>query len=188
MSSNNIIFNTIALYLMIIIILITYLECLILIKKFKMKELQPNTVESSELVEQTFNFWFTDNDHIRSPFPEYIRPILKEKAVDGFFKWVTSLNPKAKEEVNDEMIAEKFEEIIFETALNMVITEDEKITVQYPFLPRLDDEISANENLDVKSKIIDRELLKEGDDSFLKVKAEEVASKKVWETKFELPL
>lgn len=164
------------------------LSILIFEEKNKMKELEPNTLESSELVEQTFNFWFTDNEHIRSPFPEYIRPILKEKAVDGFFKWVTSLNPKAKEEVNDEMIAEKFEEIIFETALNMVITEDEKITIQYPFLPRLNDEIFANENHELKSIIIDRALLKEGDDSYLKVKAEELISKKVWETKFELPL
>ena len=73
-----------------------------------MKELEPNTLESSELVEQTFNFWFTDNEHIRSPFPIYIRPILKEKAVNSFFKWVSELNPKAKEEVNDEIIAEKF--------------------------------------------------------------------------------
>lgn len=153
-----------------------------------MKELEPNTIESSELVEQTFNFWFTDNDHIRSPFPEYIRPILKEKSVDGFFKWVSNLNPKAKEEVNDEMVAEKFEEIIFETALNMVVTEDEKITIQYPFLPRVGDEIYANETPDLISNIIDRVLLKEGDDSFLKVKAEEFATKKVWETKFELPL
>jgi len=161
---------------------------IIFVKKNKMKELEPNTIESSELVEQTFNFWFTDNDHIRSPFPEYIRPMLKERAVDGFFKWVSNLNPKAKEEVNDEMVAEKFEEIIFEIALNMVMTEDEKITIQYPFLPRVGDEIYANETPDLKSNIIDRTLLKEGDDSFLKVKAEEVASKKVWETKFELPL
>lgn len=158
------------------------------LEKKKMKELEPNTIESSELVEQTFNFWFTDNEHIRSPFPEYIRPILKEKAVDLFFKWVSGLNPKAKDEMNDEMVAEKFEEIIFETASHLVKTDDEKITIQYPFLPRLDDEISANENPDLKSKIIDRALLKEGDDSFLKVKAEELASKKVWETKFELPL
>lgn len=164
------------------------LSILIFEEKNKMKELAPNTLESSELVEQTFNFWFTDNEHIRSPFPEYIRPVLKEKAVDNFFKWVSGLNPKAKEEINDEMIAEKFEEIIFEVAIKLVITDDEKITIQYPFLPRVEDEISANENPDVKSKIIDRALLKEGDDSFLKVKAEEIASKKVWETKFELPL
>ncbi|MCW8898237.1 MAG: hypothetical protein OQJ96_07130 [Flavobacteriales bacterium] len=153
-----------------------------------MKALEPNTVESSELVEQTFNFWFSDNEHIRSPFPEYIRPILKENAVDAFFKWVSNLNPKAKEEVNDEMIAEKFEEIIFETAMGLVHTEDEKITIQYPFLPRVDDEIRNNEEDVQLSKIIDRTLTKEGDTQFLKVKLENVSDQQVWETKFELPL
>ena len=154
-----------------------------------MNVLLPNTVESSELVEQTFHFWFTDNEHIRSPFPEYIRPMLKEKAVDGFFKWVSNLNPKAKEEVNDEMIAEKFEEVIFETAMNLVHTEDEKITIQYPFLPRIDDEISNNETQDKQfSKVIDRMIVKEGDVNYLKLKLENISDKALWETKFELPL
>ena len=153
-----------------------------------MKALEPNTVESSELVEQTFTFWFSDNEHIRSPFPEYIRPILKEKAVEDFFKWVSNLNPEAKEEVNDEMIAEKFEEIIFEAAMGLVHTEDEKITIQYPFLPRVDDEISNNEEDAQLSKIIDRALIKEGDTKFLKVKLENSSDQQVWETKFELPL
>lgn len=152
-----------------------------------MKALEPNTVESSELVEQTFTFWFSDNEHIRSPFPEYIRPILKEKAVENFFKWVSNLNPKAKEEVNDEMIAEKFEEIIFEAAMGLVHTEDEKITIQYPFLPRVDDEIRNNEEDIQISKIIDRTLTKEGDTKFLKVKLENISDQQVWETKFELP-
>ena len=153
-----------------------------------MKALEPNTVESSEMVEQTFTFWFSDNEHIRSPFPEYIRPILKENALDAFFKWVSNLNPKAKEEVNDEMIAEKLEEIIFETAMGLVHTEDEKITIQYPFLPRVDDEIRNNEEDIQISKIIDRTLIKEGDTKFLKVKLENVSDQQVWETKFELPL
>lgn len=153
-----------------------------------MKTLEPNTVESSELVEQTFTFWFSDNEHIRSPFPEYIRPILKEKAVEDFFKWVSNLNPEAKEEVNDEMIAEKFEELIFEAAMGLVHTEDEKITIQYPFLPRVDDEIRNNEEDAQLSKIIDRILIKEGDTKFLKVKLENSSDQQVWETKFELPL
>ena len=153
-----------------------------------MKALEPNTVESSEMVEQTFTFWFSDNEHIRSPFPEYIRPILKEKAVEDFFKWVSNLNPEAKEEVNDEMIAEKFEEIIFEAAMGLVHTEDEKITIQYPFLPRVDDEIRNNEEDAQLSKIIDRTLIKEGDTKFLKVKLENSSDQQVWETKFELPL
>ena len=107
--------------------------------------------------------------------------------MENFFKWVSNLNPKAKEEVNDEMIAEKFEEIIFEAAMGLVHTEDEKITIQYPFLPRVDDEIRNNEEDVLLSKIIDRALVKEGDTKFLKVKLENISDQQVWETKFELP-
>ena len=70
-----------------------------------MKELEQGTVESSELVEATLNFWFADNEHIRTPFPEYIRPQLKEVATTKFYEWVSTLNSKAKDEVNDEIIA-----------------------------------------------------------------------------------
>lgn len=154
-----------------------------------MKELVPNTIESSDLVEQTFNFWFNDNQHIRSPFPEYIRPILKEKAVDKFFQWTSNLNPKAKDEVNEEMIAEKFEEIIFEIANNLVKTDDEKITIQYPFLPRINDVINDTQNSsNESSKVIDRMMYKENDTPYLKVKLEKLDTKECWETKFELPL
>jgi len=153
-----------------------------------MKELEPNTIESSELVEQTFNFWFTDNEHIRSPFPPYIRPILKEKAVSSFFNWVAGLNPKAKDEVNDELIAEKFEEVIFETATKLVLTEDEKLTIEYPFLPRLNDIIFEDVvNKTGKSTIVERSKMQDGDFTYMKVILEKIDTKEIWETKFELP-
>ena len=45
------------------------------------KEIIAKKVEKSQLVEQTFDFWFNNKDsHIRSPFPEYIRPDLKRIA------------------------------------------------------------------------------------------------------------
>ncbi len=153
-----------------------------------MKDLEQGTLESSELVDETLKFWFKDNNHIRSPFPEYIRPNLKKNATKSFFRWTSNLNPKAKDEVNDEMIAEKFEEIIFEEAAKLVLTEDEKITIQYPFLPRLGDELSKSEVENEKSTVVDRNIYKEGDHSFLKVKLEKQISKQKWETSFELPL
>lgn len=154
-----------------------------------MRELEQGTIESSELVEETLKFWFSDNEHIRSPFPEYIRPELQKKATEGFYVWVNGLNNKAKDEVNDEIIAEKFEEIIFENAMILVKTEDEKITIQYPFLPRIEDEISTSENPeDEKSKVIDRNLFKDGDHPLMGVKLEKVNSKEIWETEFQLPL
>ncbi len=91
-----------------------------------MKELEKNSIESSELVEQTFRFWFSDNEHIRSPFPNYIHSALRHLSTEGFYEWVNGLKPEAKDELNDEAIGEKFEEIIFENASKLVKTDDEK--------------------------------------------------------------
>jgi len=152
-----------------------------------MKELDPTTIESSEMVEQTFKFWYSDREHIRSPFPLYIREELKQRATQRFYEWASALNEKASEEVNDEIMGEKFEEIIFETALELVQLEDEKITINYPFLPRLGDEIKAREEKEEGSEIIDRWIVKEKDHIFLKVKMQKTQSGEKWETKFELP-
>ena len=155
----------------------------------KAKELDQQTVQSSELVEQTFDFWFNGKEHIRSPFPEYIRPELEIKATKSFFEWAGSLDKAANEEVDDEFIGEKFEEIIFETALTLVLTEDEKITIKYPFMPRIGDENNTDMNgVPGRNVIIGRTLVKEGDHLFLRVKLETAANKEIWETKFELPL
>ena len=151
-----------------------------------MNELEMNTVESSELVDQTFKFWLNDNDHIRSPFPSYIHSEMKAQATEKFFNWAKSLNPKAKEEMNDEMIGEKFEEFIFETATSLIKTEDERITILYPFLPRIGDKIENTG--EPESVVVDRVLLKDGDHSFMKIVLEKVGSKEKWETKFELPI
>ena len=152
-----------------------------------METLQFGTVENSEFVEGTFDFWFNpQEDHIRSPFPEYIRPQLKILSTEKFFLWSNNLNPKAKDEVNDEIIAEKFEELIFETAIELVRTEDEKITINYPFLPRIGDQIYDNNN--EESIVIDRNIAKTGDTSFLEVKLRTLDTEIVWETQFELPL
>lgn len=154
-----------------------------------MKELEQGTIESSELVTETLKFWFSDNEHIRSPFPTYIQPELEKRATAGFYDWAKNLDFKAKDEINDEVISEKFEEIIFEHALLLVKTEDEKITIQYPFLPRLEDVISTSEDEnEEQSKVIDRNLYKDGDHPLMGVKLEKVNSKEVWETQFQLPL
>jgi len=151
-----------------------------------MKELDNSTVESSELVEQTFKFWFSDNEHIRSPFPQYIRQELQSVATERFFEWANSTNPEAKDELNDEMVGERFEEIIFEFATTLVKTDDERITILYPFLPRLGDKLQKENDTD--SVVIDRALLKDGDHSYLKVSLENIESKEKWETEFDLPV
>jgi len=153
-----------------------------------MKLLDRGTVENSELVRQTFNFWLSDQGHIRCPFPGHIHGILREQATDKFYKWADNLHPEAKTEVNDEVVAEKFEELIFETAMDLVKTEDEKITLSYPFLPRLNDIIY--EDMATKtgeSKVVDRQIVKENDYIGLKLKMAKTDSGEKWETEIELP-
>lgn len=151
-----------------------------------MKELDSTTVESSELVEQTFKFWFNDNEHIRSPFPSYVQPELKEKSTDLFYQWAVGLDPQSKDEMTDEEVGEKFEEIIFETASGLIKTEDERITILYPFLPRMGDNLNDEDGK--KSTIVERELRKDGDHSMLKVVCNTIDTNEKWETEFELPL
>ena len=154
-----------------------------------MKELTKGTLESSEMVEQIFRFWFQAQDHIRSPFPEYILVTLKKQSVDSFFQWASKLNDKAKDDVNDEVISEKFEEIIFETAQELVKSEDEKITINFPFMPRVGDVINNPEiGTAEKSIVKSRSIVKEGDSSFLNVISENQTDHSLWETRFELPL
>jgi hypothetical protein len=145
-------------------------------------------IPENSMIEEAFNFWFNDQGHIRSPFPIYIREKLKEKTEAKFSNWTTKLSDGAKKEINDEIIAEKFEEILFETASELVSTEDEKLTILYPFMPRIGDVINPKDtSTQGESKIIGRKHLKRGDESFLKVKLKSLGSKKEWETEFELP-
>ncbi len=153
-----------------------------------MKELDQNTIESSELVDQTFDFWFNSNSHIRCPFPEYIQKQLKDDSVERFYKWTSTLKEDASKEVNETVIGEKFEEIIFETALSLVNTEDERITVNYPFMPRIGDEIKGGDDNEMrKSFVRGRSIVKEEDRVFLKMDLEIEDSGECWDTKFELP-
>jgi hypothetical protein len=153
-----------------------------------MKELEEGTVENSELVEQTFNFWLNDQEHIRSPFPKHIHGILQQEATSKFKHWANNLHPDSKDDVNEEVVAEKFEEYIFETAMNLVKTEDEKLTITYPFLPRLGDILYENaDNMTGESKVVDRYKRIDEDSKFLKVILEKADNKERWETDIELP-
>ncbi len=141
------------------------------------------------MIRSALDFWFSDSQHLRSPFPFYIRENLRDKATLKFLDWGKELSDKAKKEINDEILAEKFEEIIFELALKMVITEDEKLSILYPFMPRLGDLIKVKDksgNL-AESRIVDRQYLKKGDNAFLKVKMKNDDTSEEWETEFELP-
>ncbi len=144
-------------------------------------------IVESEMIESAFDFWLNDHEHIRSPFPAYIQGKLKNEAIDKFTDWTTRVSEKkASKDVNDVIVTEKFEEILFETGAEMVATEDEKLTILYPFMPRIGDVIKDKDKGE-ESTVLDRTHLKRGDNSFLKVKLKTIDSGENWETEFELP-
>ncbi len=142
-----------------------------------------------DMLENAFEFWFKNHEHIRSPFPERIREKLRVSATEKFLLWSEQISDKAKKDINDEILAEKFEEILFETGNDMVSGVEEKLTIKYPFMPRLNDVIKVKDVPEEKaeSRVIAREIYKKGDETFMKVKLKNVESGEEWETDFELP-
>jgi hypothetical protein len=141
---------------------------------------------TEEFFEEAFKFWFKDNEEIRTPFPEKIQPELREKAITVFMEWVSELSEEEKSKLENEEIAEVFEMILFNQAIDMVEDEDQKITISYPFLPRLGDVV--DDKVRGSSKLIERQLdLKENNKKYLKVRLKSEAGLLEWETEFELP-
>lgn len=138
-----------------------------------------------EMLEVAIEYWYKGQEDRRSPFPDYIKSDLRKAAIIGFLDWSKKLSPDAKKEINDEILAERFEEFLFEEAYKMVMTEDEKITVKYPFMLRVEDRV--NHDGKPASIVVKREITKQGDNTYLKVIFEEEESGKLWDTLFELP-
>lgn len=140
----------------------------------------------NDFFEASYNFWFTDNEHIRTPFPADIQEELKEKAFRFFMEWVFELSDEEKSNLAKEEIVETFEMVLFNQAMELVKNEDEKLTICYPFMPRMGDVVEDKEK--GASKVIERKLeIKEDEKKYLKLKLKPQTSAHEWETEFELP-
>ena len=139
-----------------------------------------------DFFEASFTFWFNNNEHIRTPFPENIQEELKEKAFRVFMEWVYELSEEEKEKLENEEIAETFEMILFNQAMGLVRDEDQKITICYPFLPRLGDVV--DDKVKGASKVVGRKVDTNKDEKkYLKVRLKSETVLQEWETEFELP-
>lgn len=149
----------------------------------------PDQLRESEMARQTFAYWFAEHGHVRSPFPFYVRDEVRELALTAFRDWIAKLHPKAREEINGEIAHEKFEETLFQEAMKLVRTDDEVLTLRFPFLPRIGDHIDGGDTAGRQGGniVLSRQLATEGKDEFLKVRAENSSTGEVWETRFELP-
>ncbi|MBA4298541.1 hypothetical protein SAMN03080617_00658 [Algoriphagus alkaliphilus] len=149
---------------------------------------EKNKLSSSALVQETFRHWLSDHDQVRCPFPMEIHQVLRKKTFDKFYEWIDTLDQKGKEEMGDDFFREKLEELLFETGLELVESEDEKLSIYFPFLMRVGDQVQSGDNgAGEISKVISRRIEKEGDIKFFTVILENQKTKRSWESKFELP-
>lgn len=141
------------------------------------------------MMASALDYWFAENGHVRSPFPLYMREALANNAAEEMLTWTLQLKDAARKELNSEMLSEKFEEMLFEEGLKLAQTDDEKITIKYPFMPRLGDVLQKKDSETVvgESHIILRTIDKRGDHVFLVVEMEDSKSGENWSNEFELP-
>jgi len=139
-----------------------------------------------DFFEASFNFWFNDNGQIRTPFPEKIQPELRELTSRIFVEWIVELSDEEKSKLKNEEIAEVFEMFLFNQAIGLVEDEEQKITISYPFLPRVGDVVDDKSR--GSSTVIERHIdVKENNKKYLKLKLKSESASVKWETEFELP-
>ena len=140
----------------------------------------------SDFFEESFKFWYNDNKHIRTPFPVEIHEKLKNNTFRVFMEWVFELSDTEKMSMQNNEIVETFEMILFNQAMELVKDEDQKITICYPFLPRLGDVVDDKEK--GACKVVGRKMdVKKDEKKYLKVKLKSEVTVQEWETEFELP-
>jgi len=140
----------------------------------------------NDFFEASFKFWFNDTEQIRTPFPEKIQPELVEKTSRIFLEWILELSDEEKSKLENEEIAEVFEMILFNQAIGLVEDEGQKITICYPFLPRVGDVVDDKSK--GSSTVIERHIkVKENNKKYLKLNLKSESGSVEWETEFELP-
>jgi len=65
-------------------------------------QIDPTKIRSiilSKFIEPGFEYWFTNHQHIRSPFPSAIKETVRERTSEIFFEWISGLKEKKPRKV-----------------------------------------------------------------------------------------
>jgi hypothetical protein len=148
------------------------------------------SLEYTKLIVETrflkpgFDYWFSNHEHIRTPFPLKIKEETKSNTTAIFMDWVEGLKQEEFDAMTDDEFAEMFETILFNEAIKLVENEDEKLTIIYPFLPRVCDIVNHQDY--GKGKIIKRKEIIENNKKMFEVSVQSVSNDQIWKTQFEL--
>lgn len=144
-------------------------------------------IDTLGLEESTFDYWFSDHGHISCPFPEYMKEQLKKETCEAFANWSDQLSEEERGILKDQLLVGKFEQLLFEKAYALARTEDEKITILHPFIPRIGESINLTKEVmgDSESIVIDRKIIKAGQKVFLQVFFKNTGSGEIWDLMFQ---
>ncbi len=105
--------------------------------------LEKQSLITREFWDAAIQYYLEDHDDFRSPFPERMREELEEKTFRQFMEWTFQLVDPGS--ASEEMFSQKFDEIIHRVGLSLAQSDEERLTIQYPELPRIGDRINAHE-------------------------------------------
>jgi hypothetical protein len=140
---------------------------------------------TDRFIKPGFDFWFSNHEHIRTPFPPEISEEVQEKTTSVFFEWLSGFKEGEVEKVDEHELVEMFETILFNEAIKLVEDEDQRLTILYPFLPRTGDSVNSPEN--GTGKIIERRTNSTSDQKkTMTLVITKDQSGETWETQIEL--
>lgn len=144
------------------------------------------SIISAKFIDPGFEYWFTNHEHVRSPFPSAIRNALRERVSNIFFEWIDGLNETELKTMKEDEFVEMFETLLFNEAMKLVEDADQQLTIAYPFLPRMGDQV--NHSLHGKGNLIGRkEILTKENKKLFELSVLSQDSGQTWDTQFELP-
>lgn len=140
--------------------------------------------EIESMISSMVQFWYEGKEDIRCPFPLEIQSSLIEMSCQKALAWFDKLSPEEHNKLKLDQVVEHLESLIFEEALKLVSHEDDKITIQYPFMPRIGDQIKNQDK--PESKVVKREIVCIKEVMYLQIDFKSLQSKEKWTTRFEL--
>jgi hypothetical protein len=147
---------------------------------------QIRSIISTKFIEPGFEYWFSNHEHVRSPFPPEIRIKLKERTSIILYEWMDGLKETELKAMKEDEFVEMFETILFNEAMKLVEDADQQLTISYPFLPRMGDLV--NHPVHGKGNIVTRkEILSKENKKLFELTVVSHESGNTWETQFELP-
>jgi hypothetical protein len=105
-----------------------------------LQRLEHQTVVGQDFMDAAFRYWLEDNDDRRSPFPEHMRDELRRRTFRLIMEWTFQLDDP--EIPGSGEMSAKFEEIIEAVGLALARTDEERLVIQYPGLPRVGDTVN----------------------------------------------